>query len=102
MGMCGGDVVVKRLRPAVRPWSILAAALGVALLAGACSDPDKKQAAPAGTAPTGGQSAVAVQLFQFQPSPLQVSSGTAITWTNRDETVHTVTSGAPGAADGRF
>lgn len=48
------------------------------------------------------RAAVAIQLFQYRPSPYEVATGTTITWTNRDDILHTVTSGAPGAADGRF
>ncbi len=46
--------------------------------------------------------AVAVQLFQFKPSPLEVKVGARVTWTNSDDIVHTVTSGAPENRDGRF
>jgi len=45
---------------------------------------------------------VAVQLFQFKPSPVEVKAGARVTWTNRDQIEHTVTSGAPAAKDGRF
>ena len=45
---------------------------------------------------------VAVQTFQFQPSPLEIGAGTTVTWTNRDDILHTVTAGTPGAVDGRF
>lgn len=45
---------------------------------------------------------VAVQLFQYQPSPLPAVAGTEVVWTNRDDIAHTVTSGMPGQTDGRF
>jgi plastocyanin len=38
----------------------------------------------------------------FQPNPVQVSVGSTVTWTNNDETSHTVTSGVNGHPDGRF
>jgi plastocyanin len=72
-----------------------------ALAFGGCGDSGP---APASTADasTGGGAAVAIRVFQFQPSPLEIAAGTAVTWTNRDDILHTVTSGAPGAKDGRF
>jgi plastocyanin len=43
--------------------------------------------------------AVAIQDFAFMPTPLSIAAGTTVTWTQRDTAPHTVTSGAPGAAD---
>ena len=48
------------------------------------------------------EKAVTIHLFQFQPSVVELRSGATVAWANHDETVHTVTSGAPGAADSRF
>ncbi len=31
----------------------------------------------------------------YDPSPLTVKAGTSVTWTNRDSSIHTVTSGLP-------
>jgi plastocyanin len=58
----------------------------------------------AASAPAGGDSGptIAIQTFQFTPSPLEVRTGTKITWVNRDEITHTVTSGTPENRDGRF
>lgn len=53
-------------------------------------------------APVAARAAVAVRLFAFQPDTLRVAAGTRVVWTNGDEIEHTVTSGAPGRADGRF
>ncbi len=36
--------------------------------------------------------AVGIKEFTYRPPQLQVRAGTTITWTNRDEEVHTVTS----------
>jgi plastocyanin len=54
-------------------------------------------------------SAVTIQGFSFGPPAIGVSVGTTVTWTNRDGTTHTVTSGTlPGAGnpsgtpDGKF
>ena len=57
---------------------------------------------PGAPAETPAQERVAIQLFQFKPSPLEVKPGTRVTWINRDQIEHTVTSGAPAAKDGRF
>jgi plastocyanin len=46
--------------------------------------------------------AVDIQVFQFQPGAVEVRAGTAITWTNRDDIEHTVTSGDPEHRGGRF
>jgi len=46
--------------------------------------------------------AVEIQLFQFQPGAVEVKAGTTITWTNRDDIEHTVTSGDPEHRTGRF
>src|SRR5262245_25292350 len=46
--------------------------------------------------------AVNVQLFQFQPNELTVRAGARVTWTNRDQIQHTVTSGTPENRDRRF
>jgi plastocyanin len=46
--------------------------------------------------------AVDIQLFQFQPAAIAIRAGTAITWTNRDDIEHTVTSGDPEHRTGHF
>jgi plastocyanin len=45
---------------------------------------------------------VDVQLFTFRPATQDVKAGVDVTWTNRDDIEHTVTSGTPEARDGRF
>ncbi|MBI2204176.1 MAG: cupredoxin domain-containing protein [Candidatus Rokubacteria bacterium] len=45
---------------------------------------------------------VAIQLFQFAPSPVAVEAGARVTWTNRDDIEHTVTAGEPDRRTGRF
>jgi plastocyanin len=51
----------------------------------------------------GGKSAaVAIQTFQFKPTPTEVKAGTQVTWTNNDDIQHTVTSGVAESRDGRF
>jgi len=95
--------------------------LWVALLAGAVlagcggGSSSSKESQPAATSssatsapgesipPSGLGNAVTVKLFSFSPSPLTVKAGTKVTWTNDDDILHTVTSGAPpGSGDGTF
>ena len=84
-----------------RRWAGVAlGCLGILALS-ACGASSQAPAASAG-APGSRDAGVVVRLFQFQPSPLEVAAGAAVTWTNHDDTLHTVTSGTPGAADGRF
>jgi plastocyanin len=46
--------------------------------------------------------AVTIQTFQFRPTPVEVRTGTPVTWTNQDDILHTVTSGTPESRDHRF
>ena len=46
--------------------------------------------------------AVNIQLFQYQPGELTVRAGARVTWTNRDQIQHTVTSGTPENRDKKF
>ena len=71
-------------------------ALGLATAIGACSSGSSPQRAAdgaSGSKPT----SVTIKTFAYQPSPLTISSGTTVLWTNEDEILHTVTSGTPGA-----
>ena len=68
--------------------------------AAAPSQPVANAAATAGMTSDGAR--VAIQTFRFQPPALEVAAGTTVTWTNGDDILHTVTTGAPGAVDGRF
>lgn len=45
---------------------------------------------------------VAIQLFQFKPTVLEIAPGTTVTWTNGDGIEHTVTAGVPDSAAGDF
>jgi plastocyanin len=49
-----------------------------------------------------GAAEVEVKLFRFRPGTLDVAAGRAVTWVNRDDIGHTVTSGTPEAPSGRF
>ena len=76
----------------------LAAAASLALLAGCSAAPASTGAAPA----AGSASAVEVSGFKFAPATLEVAKGTTVTWTNKDTTKHTVTSGKDGTKDSKF
>lgn len=57
-----------------------------------------------GTPPVAGREEgdVSIRLFQFQPTTIEVPSGSRVTWVNADEIEHTVTSGDGERPDGRF
>lgn len=76
---------------------IVGAAVVLAALAG-CGGDD---------APAEATASVDIQTFLFDPDPLTVEPGTAITFTNRDKIDHTVTAGTreaptPDVFDGRL
>jgi plastocyanin len=45
---------------------------------------------------SGSGNAVTIQGIAFAPSKLTVNAGTTVTWPNKDNVMHTVTSGRPG------
>lgn len=45
---------------------------------------------------------VSVDGFRFEPSTLEVSTGTAVTWANADAINHTATAGTPEAPEETF
>ncbi|WP_083857393.1 cupredoxin domain-containing protein [Caldilinea aerophila] len=45
---------------------------------------------------------VEIKLFAFQMPELRIPAGATVVWRNLDDIEHTVTSGVPGAPDGRF
>ncbi|MEX1019122.1 MAG: cupredoxin family copper-binding protein [Litorilinea sp.] len=45
---------------------------------------------------------IEIQLFMFQTQRLEIPLGTTVTWINRDDIDHSVTSGVPDAPDGQF
>jgi plastocyanin len=86
------------------------ALFGVAALVSACgsagtSAPAATTSAPAATtsapAATAAQVNIDVQGFKFPPN-MDVAKGTKVTWTNKDTTKHTVTSGTRPTRDGKF
>ncbi|MDR3667085.1 MAG: plastocyanin/azurin family copper-binding protein [Ignavibacteriaceae bacterium] len=59
-------------------------------------------APPSGGGSTPGPNEVWMQNIAFNPASKTISVGTTITWTNKDNTTHTATSGVPGSPDGLF
>ena len=59
-------------------------------------------AAGVGGVEAAGSADVTVKLFRFSPGRLEVTRGGAVTWTNRDDIRHTVTSGTPDRRDAKF
>lgn len=49
-----------------------------------------------------GPNQVWMQNISYNPDSLSVSKGTKVTWTNKDQVDHTVTSGTPGNPSGTF
>ncbi|MDQ6858401.1 MAG: cupredoxin domain-containing protein [Chloroflexota bacterium] len=75
----------------------ISALFGIAALLAACSP--AATAAPA--APAAAAVNIDIQGFRF-PANTDVAKGTKVTWTNKDSTGHTVSSGTPPNKDGKF
>ena len=77
----------------------LAGAIAITAACGSAAAP----AAPAATtaAAKAADVAIDVQGFKF-PANTDVAKGTKVTWTNKDGTGHTVTSGTPPTTNGKF
>jgi plastocyanin len=91
--------------------SFIAAIFVLALLAG-CGKSDKKSSSTTKAADTNSTTttassgastgnAVTIKGFAFNPNALKVSTGTKVTWTNKDSTDHTTTAdkGDPATFD---
>ncbi|MFN2569119.1 MAG: plastocyanin/azurin family copper-binding protein [Candidatus Dormibacteria bacterium] len=70
-----------------------AAATAITLLAGCGSS----ATTPAPVGGPGSGRPVSIRSFAFDPAGITIPAGSAVTWTNRDPTIHTVTSD-PGAS----
>ena len=66
------------------------ALLALLLLAAGCSSPAATGKSPA---------TVEIRTFQFAPAVLEIARGTTVTWTNRDEILHTATAGTATKKD---
>ena len=77
--------------------SLLAPSLVALVTVSACGTavtPASPTPAPAAT--------VSYQGFKAVPATLETARGAKVTWTNKDSTAHTITSGTSRQADGRF
>lgn len=84
---------------------ILAVIFAGMLTAAGCSKNDTVTNSTPGTGGTGGNTNTAEVIMQnkaFSPANVTVTAGTTVNWTNKDPFQHTVTSGTPGAPDGKF
>jgi plastocyanin len=75
----------------------LAGAIAITAACGSAAAP----VATASPAPKAADVAIDIQGFKF-PANMDVAKGTKVTWTNKDTTKHTVTSGTRPAKDGTF
>ncbi|MDP4115116.1 MAG: plastocyanin/azurin family copper-binding protein [Bacteroidota bacterium] len=62
----------------------------------------KKDSSPTNSGYSSSPNEILMQSSSFSPSSKTITSGTTITWTNKDGYAHTVTSGVPGTPDGVF
>ena len=65
-----------------------------------CTKSDNSVSTSFGGSP--GANEVWMQGIAFNPVTKTISAGTTITWTNKDNTTHTATSGVPNSPDGLF
>lgn len=73
-----------------KTWAAIVALSAIAGLGGCASTED---AAPRRSAPASATVTVTVDTFMFGPKVTRVKAGTSVRWTNRDDILHTVTSG---------
>jgi len=77
--------------------------LGAILMAGCGENGGYSSSGGGGNGGGGpGPNEVWMQNTAFNPSTITVDAGTTITWTNKDNMTHTVTSGTPGNPNGIF
>lgn len=84
----------------------LAALAIAACSAGESAGPSAVPAASQASQPSAQEAAssedVSIKGFAFAPAALTVPAGTTVTWTNDEDSLHTVTSGTPEAPTGSF
>jgi plastocyanin len=77
------------------------ALFAVAVILGACGSSGTP--APVATSAPAAAARVAIDIQGFKfPANMDVAKGTTVTWTNKDTTTHTVTSGTRPNKDGKF
>ena len=90
-----------------RTTSALLVACCLALSIAACSTGSTASPIPsmvaASAAPSGSPAdTITINGFEFDPPRLTVKAGSTVTWTNEENSLHTVTSGAPDDRSGLF
>jgi plastocyanin len=95
----------------IRPWATISMlVLFIAVLSSAlgCSGSTRGSSqvsttsAQIVTCPTASFESVVISNYAFSPSSVTITVNDIVKWTNNDSTTHTVTSGVPGATDGKF
>jgi plastocyanin len=84
---------------------ILALLTLLVLVVAACGGDDDDAATTAagsGAADGGDEVQASLAGFAFDPATVTVAAGGTVTWTNADNTAHTVTAGAPGEPTDEF
>ena len=79
-------------------------AIPLACAAPASSPAPTSQAASSAPAASAAATANAVTIkgFKFTPASLTVAKGATVTWTNQEDSLHTVTAGTPESPSGLF
>ena len=88
--------------PPLRRTGLAAVVAAVIAAVSGCGSSSSSTAAPgSSTAAGAGRTGVTIQKFAFGPATVSVKFGTAVVWTNQDDTQHTATSdpGAPTSFD---
>jgi plastocyanin len=66
------------------------------------TNPPMSSAPGASDAPAAGSMTIAIKDFKFDPASQTVAKGATVTWTNREDSLHTVTAGTPESPSGLF
>ena len=67
-----------------------------------CSKDDSYSTNSSGNTGTPGANEIFISGMAFSPVSKTISAGTTIKWINKDNVIHTVTSGVPGSPSGTF
>lgn len=90
------------MRSRLIPVLVLAAAVATGCASGTPASPGPETPAAAGSPTPPSGPAVTIAAFAFDPPRLEVRTGAAVTWTNAEDALHTVTAGTPDAPTGLF
>jgi plastocyanin len=95
-----GTLIVEKKINLIALSIILIIISAIIVMPGCKSDNSTNSPANSGGSP--GVNEVWMQGIAFAPASKTISVGTTITWTNKDNTTHTATSGVPNSPDGLF